>query len=37
MAKSEDFETSIGKGGETHQTVLKKGDHLTTNQGTCFR
>src|SRR5476651_226927 len=33
MAKSEDFETSIGKGGETHKKVLKKGDHLTTNQG----
>jgi catalase len=33
MAKSEGFETSIGKGGETHQTVLENGGHLTTNQG----
>ena len=39
MAKNEDFETSTGKGGETHQQVPKKGPHskpdahLTTNQG----
>ena len=39
MAKHEDFETSIGTGGETHQQVTKKGPHskkdthLTTNQG----
>src|SRR5450756_2940450 len=39
MAKNEDFETSIGTGGETHQQVPKKGPHskkdthLTTNQG----
>ena len=39
MAKNEDFETSTGKGGETHQHVPKKGPHskpdahLTTNQG----
>ena len=38
MAK-EDFETSAGAGGETHQRVHKKGSHadgeghLTTNQG----
>src|ERR1035437_2068940 len=39
MAKNEDFETSTGTGGETHQQVPKKGPHskkdahLTTNQG----
>ena len=39
MAKNKDFETSTGKGGETHQHVPKKGPHskpdahLTTNQG----
>ena len=33
MAKSKDFETSIGKGGESHQTVFQNGPHLTTNQG----
>src|SRR5665647_2101394 len=27
MAKNEDFETSIGTGGETHQQVPKKGPH----------
>ena len=41
MAKNQDFETSIGTGGETHQQVPKKGPHskkdthLTTNQGIC--
>src|SRR5450755_2111656 len=39
MAKNKDFETSTGKGGETHQHVPKNGPHskpdahLTTNQG----
>jgi catalase len=39
MVKNEDFETSAGAGGETHQRVPKKGPHsnsdvhLTTNQG----
>ena len=38
MAKTEEFETSKGNGGETHQQVPKKADHsaadhLTTNQG----
>src|SRR5450830_1071483 len=40
MAKNKDFETSTGKGGETHQHVPKKGPHskpdahLTTICGT---
>lgn len=39
MAEIKDFETSTGKGGETHQRIPKKGPHrdtqahLTTNQG----
>jgi catalase len=37
MAKSKGFETSLGKGGETHQHIPKSGphggDYLTTNQG----
>jgi catalase len=39
VPKNEDFETSTGVGGETHQRVPKKGPHsnsdahLTTNQG----
>ena len=38
MAKKRDFETSVGKGGETHQQIPEGGphtglDHLTTNQG----
>ena len=39
MAKNQDFETSTGAGGETHQRVPKTGRHsnsdahLTTNQG----
>ncbi len=38
MAKSKDFGTAIGKGGETHQRVAKTNsrpaeDRLTTNQG----
>ncbi len=38
MAKSEEFATAVGDGGETHQQIPKKGPHtaeahLTTNQG----
>ena len=39
MAKPKPFETKLGAGGETHQTVPEKGEHsasdahLTTNQG----
>ncbi len=39
MAKTFEFESSVGDGGETHQRVPKKADHasgemhLTTNQG----
>src|ERR1017187_2779130 len=42
MAKNEDFETSTGTGGETHQQVPKKGPHskkdplLTPNKGFRF-
>jgi catalase len=39
MAQDEDFATSVGAGGETHQHVPRRGPHdpdadLTTNQGT---
>ena len=38
MAKDEDFATTVGAGGETHQHVPRQGPHdpdahLTTNQG----
>jgi catalase len=38
MGKSDDFDTEVGEGGETHQRIPKSGphsgkSHLTTNQG----